>query len=261
MAKDGTPDIGAGTAGDAAQSEAVPFINDRIVGLANDANALIVFLHVQRTGGSALQRRVLAKALGRERIFMTRDHNGKLWPDLTPADLEGMKAYAGIATFKPRDLGRPCLYISLLRHPLYRIVSLYFYIRSKEGHALRELANSLSLEEFYREASQKTPHYFRETQCRRIGGSPDASAALEAIHTHYLAIGFARNMVAFVDALAGIFHWDGVELKQRTADETRYDQLISDGFRNAVLEENKNDLQLYESMLATGSRTHERHPA
>lgn len=232
-----------------------PFINRKLVEIARREDSLIVFPHTQRTGGKTFRDKVLGKAYGADRIYSSSLGTGsKRWPEVTPADLTPFRVFTGASNYAELDKGRPCVFVGLMRHPLYRAVSLYFYCRQREGHRLHAIANRLSLEEFYPEASREYPIYLRNTQCLRICGKPDARRALRTIQARYVGVGFSSDIGGFAATLGDALDWPKMKLEPPPPDEERYGRLITPRFRTQVLEESAEDLKLYEQMSAAKSR-------
>lgn len=230
-----------------------PFINPKLVALARRDDTLIVFPHAQRTGGKVLRDSVLAAAYGKDRIYSvsSRGTGSKLWRDVTAGDLKGFRVYTGASNFADLDKSRPCVFLALLRHPLYRVISLYNYCRKRTDHRLYELATRLPLEDFYREASKVYPIYLRNTQCLRICGKPSASKARRTLEEKYLGAGLSRDIAGFAKALGEALGWPPIPVDSIAPDEERYADLITPGFRDIVLRESAEDLKLFEA-LSTG---------
>jgi hypothetical protein len=232
-----------------------PFINSALVDLARRDDVLIVFPHTQRTGGKALRDQVLCKVYGPERVYSgSRGTGDKTWQAATGADLAGFKVFTGPSNFADLDKGRPAVFISLVRHPLYRAVSVYHYCRKRAGHKLHQIANRCTLEEFYPEASRFHPVYLRNTQCLRIAGKTSARKAQETILERYLGVGFTDNVNAFGNALGAELGWPHFPPHPAPPDPERYDAEITPRFRDQVLAESAEDLKLYEWMAGGAPR-------
>jgi len=227
------------------------FLNDRLLPLARDETALIAYPHAQRTGGGTMRKSVFVQVYGEEHVY-NRHYvpDGKPWEKLTDKQLRGYRAWTDISNYHDIGLTRPCLWLAVLRHPLYRAASLYYYVQRKEGHRDQELAKHTSMEDFYRQASKGNPKYYRNVQCMRVCGRADARRARELIKAKYLGVGFTNHLSDFVDALGGAFGWPAITLKTRDPDERRYEQTITPRFRDMVLDENREDLLLFERALA-----------
>lgn len=234
------------------------FINEQLVPLATKPETLVVYPHAQRTGGVTLRKRVLAVVFGEQKVYNRHyTENAKKWRNLRDADLNGYRAFTDLCDYRDIGLKRPVAFIASLRHPLYRAASIYFWVKKKDGHRHQQQALTLGLEDFYRVASGEHPEYFRNVQCMRVCGEPDAGKALQTIREKYIGAGFTNQLAEFVSALCEVFSWPPIALEGKGDDSDRYDASITPGFRDIVLEENAEDLKLFEAMGAVAaSPTH-----
>jgi hypothetical protein len=225
------------------------FINDKIAAGAGDEDALLVHPHAQRTGGNTLRRLVLEKVYGRESVY-SRMYKKEpvIWKDITDSELQGIRAFADHFDFRDNKVTRPLLPIAVLRHPLYRAVSLYHFVARKKKHKDHALAHDNDLETFYRLASERNPRYYCNLQCRRICNVEDARVALETLDAKFLGVGFTEHLHEFVGALGGLLGWPVLDVRDAESDAARYDPLITPSFRERVLADNAEDLVLYETM-------------
>ncbi len=228
-----------------------PFINSALVDLARRDDLLIVFPHAQRTGGKAL-RRVFGAVYGPGAVYVhsTPIAGSKNWRDVTPTDLAGSRVYTGPSNYADLNKGRPTAFVGLLRHPLYRAVSIYLYCREREDHRLHPIARRNSLEDFYPEASKEYPVYLRNTQCLRICGKASVHKASAVIRSRYIGVGFQDDIAGFGRALGEVFGWQASRSKPPIPDEGRYGSLITPKFRDMVLSESAEDLKLYNAIAS-----------
>jgi hypothetical protein len=227
------------------------FLNEKLIGTARGEDALIMHPHAQRTGGGTIRRLVLARQFGTAHVYsrMFQD-DAKPWRRLTDADLAGYRAFTDLDNFRNIHLARPVVGLALLRHPLYRAISLYGLVRSKPDHRHHELAMNVSLEEFYRRASEDNPRYFRELQCRRISRRANARLAIETLNECFIGVGFTNHLSGFVPALAAALGWRSLQVGSVAPDEERYARVVTPKLREMVLDQNPNDLMLFETMMA-----------
>ena len=172
----------------------------------------------------------------------------KPWCDLTDADLAGYRAYSNLSNYCDIALERPCLPITLLRHPLYRAASLYRLAKRLSSHHYHALAVESDLETFYKIASNRSPTYFQNLQTNRICGHPDAELALEYIRSRYLLVGFTDRHGDFVRELSKIFNWSSINIVSKPPDCERYRDSIGPRLRDLILSQNEEDLILFETM-------------
>ncbi len=185
--------------------------------------------------------------------------DAKKWRDLTDGDLRGYRAYTNHSISAGAGFARRVVPVTLLRHPLYRAASLYRYAQRKDGHVFQALANSVGLRNSIGAAPINTPAYFRNLQCRRVCGLPDAGLALDFVRDRYLGAGFTEHTGEFARALADALGWPAPDVPQMALDGDRYDAIITPEFREMVLSENGEDLVLFET-VARGGLFSERWP-
>jgi hypothetical protein len=137
-------------------------------------DAFIIFLHIQKTGGITLQR-ILRKKFGPsiyQRVFRVMTGRGKPLP--LEASLKAKKMrdryFAGHVGFGVhRLLPQPFHYVTLLREPVSRIVSLYYFARSNPTAFYHRVAKDVTLEEF---SSRIQMPELDNGQTRFIAGDP-----------------------------------------------------------------------------------------
>lgn len=230
-------------------SASAGFINERLAPLASRDNVLIVFPHVPRTGGKAIVKHVLVPRFGEARIYHSnRIPSPKRWNRLTDRDLAEYAAYTSMDNFSANRVSRLLLPIAILRHPVYRAISLYHYTRRKEDHPDRGLARKLDMEEFFYRASRRNRRYYCEAQCLRICNKPDARLALEFVKSRYFAVGLTQELPDFARMLARQLGGPEPEIVARPTDAERYDAQITSRFRDIVLESNREDLALFDAI-------------
>jgi hypothetical protein len=227
------------------------YLNDRLMTLARDERTLICYPHAQRTGGRTIRKNVFARVYGEARVYNRHYTDGaKPWHRLSERDLEGYRAWTDLSDYRDIGLRRPAVWLAVLRHPVYRAASLYHYVKDKEGHRDRDIANRSSMEDFYREASRGNPKYYRNVQTMRVCGRADAKLALDVIGRHYAGVGFTESLTPFIGALGEAMGWPTLDIKAHETDAERYDAQVTPAFRDLVLEENREDMLLFERVAA-----------
>jgi SAM-dependent methyltransferase len=245
------------------------YVNPEVLDLGRHEDALFVFFHAQRTGGSEFVR-WLNSVLPPERIFHVRNvgaDNWVQWPDVTAELLAPYRVWAGFSFWKDHDLDRPIVPISNVRHPFYRVVSQYRMSRKNEGHAFHELSHRADLGEYYRTITAKRPHYLNNMSCQRLGGrvrgrEPSMEEAWWVIERHFGIVGTTNNLTDTMRVLAAHYGWptDTVDDPERTGRPPRAvvpDHLNYATYRESeafeeILAGNLEDYRLYERVRKLG---------
>jgi len=223
------------------------FINPVYDDAPYQAGDLVTFFHAQRTGGSAL-RHLLGAAVGKPRVYCTQFAEDFVhWENVEPARLDGVLVFAGHSNFQDRDLSRRLLPVSLMRHPVYRNISLYYYARKFQNQFLHPLTEGRGLEEFYDVASAKKPVYFNDVLCRRVCGEPSAAKAIALIESRYFVVGATERLGDFVSALFGKLGVAIPEVPAKQSDAEQYrEELANEGLVARILANNPEDVALFD---------------
>jgi hypothetical protein len=176
---------------------------------------VLIFLHNLKTGGTTL-RSILARQYRGDQICILGRLNDvsaikpEMVDDASLRVIEGHVPY-GLHAWLPR----PAVYVSLLRDPVERIVSLYQFIRAGEGRDIhRETQAALgSLEEF---VASGVLLEVDNGQTRRLSGcSPGYGECSEAmleqakanIREHFAVVGLTERFDESVLLMGRRFGW------------------------------------------------------
>jgi len=132
---------------------------------------VLVFLHIPKTAGTTL-RRIIRRQYPRGTVWET---DSNYFPPLSPEQYARLRVVQGHVMYGLHEqLPRPVRYITVLRHPVERTLSAYYYVRRRPKDPLHALAHRLSPDEFSAEAGPHALNY----QTRFLSGQPaDLSAA------------------------------------------------------------------------------------
>jgi PAS domain-containing protein len=174
-----------------------------------------VFIHIPKTGGSTI-RTILSREYGVEHILyyevgippwkLNRPGEVPL-----PTQLGAIDLLTGHTAFGVHELiKQPCRYFSLVRDPLERVISDYFYAFTDTPHRWKEeiLSGALSVDEFV-----MNPEYgMRDEQVAYLKGTSEsylrpAQAALDNISTGILTIGLTERFQESLLLMAKLLGW------------------------------------------------------
>ena len=214
---------------------------------------MLTFLHAQRTGGTAFRKKFLEKSFGAKNIYAQQyvlDWKGIA--NVSVQEISPFRVFVGHCNFHPRLLYKKNRFVSILRHPFYRFISLYHYLQKKEGNKLQPVALEYGMKDFYRIASNKTQswnHYLNNLMCRRICGHPNFDAAKKVIEEEYLAVGCTERMYDLVEAISELFKLNNHNVGKVESDYERYSEYLEDKeLIKLVMDGNQEDEKLFRYM-------------
>jgi len=176
-----------------------------------------VFIHIPKTGGSTI-RTILSREYGVEHILYYEagippwkpDQSGEE-PLPTHLGRGTIDLLTGHTAFGVHELiKQPCRYFSLMRNPLERVVSDYFYAFTDSSHRWKEeiLSGALTVDEFV-----TNPEYgMRDEQVAYLKGTSEsylrpAQAALDNINTGILTVGLTERFQGSLLLMAKLLGW------------------------------------------------------
>ncbi len=135
------------------------------------SNQTVIFLHSPRSGGTTLNS-ILRYQYGIESLHsfrngFTRDSIDS-YLELPSFKQNQIKCFRGHIIFGLHEyISTPCTYITIVRHPIKRVLSLFGYISGKRGNNLYQPESQYKLEKFLDEGH---PAYIPNDQVRRTAG-------------------------------------------------------------------------------------------
>lgn len=100
--------------------------------------ATLIFLHLPKTGGRTLEM-VIRRHFGSDRVFgVYAPQPAQALERYDGLSEQEKREYRAIVGHAPMDMHRkvpgPCVCVTLLRHPVDRVVSTYYFARRTESH-------------------------------------------------------------------------------------------------------------------------------
>jgi len=223
------------------------------------AQPAVFFLHVPKTAGTSL-RRIFEHHYPPPELVL-------LYPPFNEADLvrvrqelrHGGKVVYGHLTVAIRDaLGVPGKFVTLLRHPVDRVVS---YFRHNLGHANaehHEVAKSgITLADF---VDQRVTHETNNHMTRILAGHPGREPldddrvlerALHNLENEFLFVGLAERFEESLQLMHDRLGWTipyPDPMPRLNLSPVPVPSAIDPSTRDIILRENRLDLALYEAV-------------
>ncbi|MFC4260125.1 sulfotransferase family 2 domain-containing protein [Marinobacter lacisalsi] len=210
---------------------------------------VMVFFHAQRTAGTTVKK-YFSDLFGAENcLYQKSSPDFCKWSDISPDVLRKYSIYAGHNNFSTSvEVHDLSWYFSVVRDPVDRIISLYYYLKGRPEHKLHKYAVEFDIEDFFEYSLTFDKPYVSNTQCRRISGFPDYEKAVRVFEEYYgLLIPFenlSEGVGIIGDFLRSNYPKNEVALSSgRTSGGDR--SVVSDNLRSRILEENLQDYALW----------------
>jgi hypothetical protein len=212
---------------------------------------LIVFMHIPKTAGTTLRLLI--------------EQNYKIWEIYrenkeTPEKIKILpyiKCIQGHQPFGYHDIhDRTPTYITMLRDPVQRVISEYYYIKVARPHDPyifdKIWEENLSLEDYVNSTDEKFLLRTQNMQTRFASGSLsldkiDLEKAKENLMNHFSVVGITEMFDQSILAMKKIFGWKNISYEKRVVNNARpreiqYPQELID----RIKEKNKLDQALYD---------------
>lgn len=177
----------------------------------------LVFIHVPKTGGMTFYSmiREIYRPFESHKINPA-EASIDAYRNLPSARKNRLKVIYGHMDFGLRELLPPgSSYVTLLRHPVERVISHYYYVRRTENDPLRELAMRSTLEDWVTRCSLAE---MDNGQTRRLSGVANGLAvgacssamlvcARENVARNFVLAGITERYDEFYLAMSKIFGW------------------------------------------------------
>jgi hypothetical protein len=221
-----------------------------------------IFLHLPKTAGLTLHG-IIERQYAPQNVY-TLDSTRILesiqaFQDLSAArraEIYMLKGHIGMRLEMHKFLPEPVTYFTLLRDPIDRVISHYYYIRGLKDHYLTELAINTSLQEVLEQ--DKIP-MFNNEQTRWLAGEEHnigfggyqekiLEKAKKNLREHFAVVGLTERFDETLLLLKHTYDWPHNVFYTRTNVTTqrpRKDE-ISPATLNALVQANLLDIELYQ---------------
>lgn len=219
----------------------------------------LIFLHMPKAGGITLEGIIKRQYPGgRFFRFTGSDENAAAFCALPESERAEFDVLSGHVYFGIHEhVPRPCTYITMLRHPVERIVSLYHYVRRSPDHYLYNFgfADRRDVEDFVRRPI--TPEIDnwqtrllnpRPERFLPVGGVDGAmlERAMANLAEHFAVVGVTERFDDTLELLRSRFGWTDLSYERRNAMPGRSsaDELPASTVE-AIFEANRFDAELH----------------
>jgi hypothetical protein len=137
---------------------------------------MLIFLHLPKTAGSTLAEILERQYTPRGIVRLYESSADEVVASLPPSGFAHANAIMGHFRYGVhRYVPGPTTYLTVLREPIDRVISHYYYVRNDPTHYLWELAQHVDLREFVVACGTQEPN---NDQVRLLAGSKSDSVSL-----------------------------------------------------------------------------------
>ena len=220
----------------------------------------LIFLHLPKAGGMTLHF-ILEQRYPRERIFTfdgTRPHQSvERFQKMSEAQRAEYRLLKGHVVYGVhRAVPRPCTYITLLRDPVERVISQYYYAKSRPEHHLYARLNQPGMTLYEYAAQFVTPEIsnqqtsmlagIRVSESQQTPARELVALAKEHLETHFRVVGLMEEFDTSMLLLQRAFGWSRLfYLRENVAREKPAPTQIDVRTRELLAEQNALDAELY----------------
>src|SRR5689334_6319058 len=129
---------------------------------------VLIFLHLPKAAGTTLTQ-IIERQYGASAILPLYDSSfGEELTVLSSSRMDNVRVVTGHVYFGAHAfLSRPSTYITMLRDPIDRVISHYYFVRGDPSHYLYDHAQKLSLKEYVEFCDRQEPN---NDQTRLLAG-------------------------------------------------------------------------------------------
>ncbi|WP_264739378.1 sulfotransferase family 2 domain-containing protein [Cytobacillus firmus] len=209
---------------------------------------ILIFMHIPKTGGMTLKR-----------IIKRQYPDIKILKDITDGKTSEFKkivsekeiqfVFGHLSFGLHMHTNKPCTYVTMMREPIDRVISMYYYVIGKKDHPLHGIVKDLLIEEFIDHPDLKV--HTNNMQTKRVLGknslSPsDLEQAKQNLEEHFSVIGITEMFDDSVALMKQKFNWNDISYVRKNQTKKRLSkEEIDPIIINKIKANNELDIQLY----------------
>lgn len=220
------------------------------------ADPCLVFLHLPKTAGSTLSTvlRWQYRHLGPQQVLRLTYRGGEEIDALRPEQRAVLRVVMGHFPFGLHEhLPMPCRYVTIVRDPIRRVISMYRYILATPRHPLHELltSSSMSLRDYV--TSDVHPDQVENALTRQLAGRQegdgipsegDAETAIRNLRA-FSAVGLTERFDESLIIFKRTFGWGApFYFSRNVSDSGPHPQSVQDDVIEPIRDRNGLDLRV-----------------
>jgi hypothetical protein len=213
----------------------------------NSKNKVLIFLHIPKTGGLTL-RNIIDRQYKKNGILLhsrTAPSNKRL----KKRDFSRIKCVYGHNRFGVHEeIHVPSTYITMLRDPVSRVISTYYFILARKQNRMHHKIKNMSLEDFVSSNDPQLMIPVSNHQTRYLSGEsiPDLQKAKENIENHFSVVGITEMFDESIFLMKKELGWKNIfYTKQNVSTNRPKRDQISKETLEMIKSKNDLDYELY----------------
>ncbi|MEO1191189.1 MAG: sulfotransferase domain-containing protein [Pseudomonadota bacterium] len=202
----------------------------------------IIVVHIPKAGGSSIYW-LSRDALGEDKVlrFGHRQADGgtKTFDDLTAEEREQHRVFQGHFRYGSHRLfSQRCLYVGVVRDPIDRLVSNYYYNRARGNPGPREKALSLGLRDYVEDFLSGKKPAFGSGQMHYLTGERVLKNAKSVVEDDYILAGTTEQLNDLQRSLLRLYQREDLQPTRRNVTDSQQQASAED---RAYLQETYRD--------------------
>ncbi|XIG89340.1 hypothetical protein C1N90_28730 (plasmid) [Priestia aryabhattai] len=208
-------------------------------------DSILIFMHIPKTGGSTLNE-IFKNQYKKDEVLihMPLDRLASEFsnlPDIKHDKIKGISGHYNFGVHK--HINKPYTYFSMVRHPIDRVISLYYFLSRSPGYARYEELKGMTLEEFVTQNKQANNH---QTLFFSGNNTFDLALAKKNLENHFPVVGVTDMFNESTFLMTKKFNWEYKDYKKINVTVNRPSlKEIPKNILDIIEQNNHLDMELY----------------
>lgn len=216
---------------------------------------ILLFLHLPKTAGTTMNSILDSQYTKKQRIrYYTEEYSDFLnGLNSKVRQMPNLKCIMGHFRFGIHEIiEKPSTYITMLRHPIDRVISTFYFIRSNPHHPFYREANNMNLKDFVLSTDIEADFLVNNMQTSFLSGGyyppkkDHLEIAKENLVKYFEVVGITERFNESIFLMKKALGWKKIVYKSKniTRNRPRIDELSAE-ILEIIKQKNQLDIELY----------------